>query len=1074
MDVNYQGDGFELQWPYKIKDLRSFRIERAFNAHTRCVFTARMSEEEAEQCLLQSSFNDSLVLQKPTDVRPEGWFAGGITKVDIQMEDGIPLLEVEALSRTYIMDMKPRSRSYQNKHLTYTDAIRQLVRNYASGDAQNMATSDQASIGALLVQYEETDWKFLKRLASRVGTVILPDVSMDAPRVYFGVPDLSWGKELHVRRYKAMKDRAVYEELRANAEGKDAEQLVEADFVNYRVTSDRYCQVGDDVSFKKQMWVVSESVISYSAGLLQYEYLLVKRQSLRRKSRRNDKLQGMSLEGRVIKRANNMVKVHLDIDDAHDQQGNWWFPYSGEGNNIFHCLPDEGARIKVYFPSGTEKKAMAINSVRGGGEEMKSRTVFQKPSTKVFEMPGEAKMQLGDDGVLFEKGTVSLHLDGGNITLNASEDLLVVAGNQIEAGSGGEEGVLESLRIRAEQEIVLQTNTDQYVILNGNRMGIQSAKVDFQKIEVDFVDLLTEEELEELYVDKLAQGEIAKQEIYLSLQLKAAVQLTDGQRADIRNQVAETAKSDPGMKDQAKNWLSTMSSGEQKTIYQQKYINQPAAEPEKKSKAEKQVELANQQKVYDQMDQDRTAMYDWKQQAKQVMEQGGQAGKSSEEIHAMMPAPPVLSGQGSSQPAGSSGKPGMIQQFVEATGIGGVLEKISPWLEQMELAYGIPQKPDYLSKQTQKTVYLSRYTFEELIIGPQVLIAEFNILFGVVAIIAAIPTGGGSLYMLAVADAALGVSMIVVNAEKLSDLKNGNANTNPTFLGMDQELLDKLGITLMVVNLAMLAKHGLNKAADKLVNSKNSSALGDTWAAWKQQAQLDPAIASTKIGPKITAKSKPSKGALGGPGKNRPFDEFDDSHLYDEASKGRTSTINKVESLPKTEGTGKVVTKLEPRGNPIDYPIEVRQDQIAVQTYKKLRLTGLDEQEIQTFAKNTGLSTEEAKALKEHMILTKHENLVNQYEGTYYSDYFHPVWDVAHGWERALKGELPADEKAYFRKLADHELAESQLMQQGVPYRNVGGIENQKFTGDPPGAHELAPPQPDDYPNFRPDMRDPK
>ncbi|KOY18325.1 hypothetical protein, partial [Paenibacillus xylanivorans] len=90
-------------------------------------------------------------------------------------------------------------------------------------------------------------------------------------------------------------------------------------------------------------------------------------------------------------------------------------------------------------------------------------------------------------------------------------------------------------------------------------------------IEVDFVDLLTEEELEELYVDKLAQGEIAKQEIDLSLQLKAAVQLTDGQRADIRNQVAETAKSDPGMKDQAKNWLSTMSSDEQKTIYQQKY-----------------------------------------------------------------------------------------------------------------------------------------------------------------------------------------------------------------------------------------------------------------------------------------------------------------------------------------------------------------------------------------------------------------------------------------------------------------------------------------------------------------------
>jgi len=33
-----------------------------------------------------------------------------------------------------------------------------------------------------------------------------------------------------------------------------------------------------------------------------------------------------------------------------------------------------------------------------------------------------------------------------------------------------------------------------------------------------------------------------------------------------------------------------------------------------------------------------------------------------------------------------------------------------------------------------------------LILAPQILIAEFNIIFGVVEIIAAIPTGGSSLY----------------------------------------------------------------------------------------------------------------------------------------------------------------------------------------------------------------------------------------------------------------------------------------------------------------------------------------
>jgi len=322
--------------------------------------------------------------------------------------------------------------------------------------------------------------------------------------------------------------------------------------------------------------------------------------------------------------------------------------------------------------------------------------------------------------------------------------------------------------------------------------------------------------------------------------------------------------------------------------------------------------------------------------------------------------------------------------------------------------------------------------------------------------------------MLAVADATLGVSMIVVNAEKLNDLKNGNANTNPTFLGMDQELLDKLGITLMVVNLAMLAKHGLNKAADKLVNSKNSSALGDTWAAWKQQVQHDPVVASGKTGPK-TAKSKPSRGALGGPVKNRPFDEFDDSHLYDEASKGRTSTIHKVEPPPKTEGTGEAppIKPIEPRGEPNVFIPVFKGEEITINIDDRMRLTGLDKKELETISKNTGLSLDEVTAMKKHLFLTKHTNLVDENGKYYYEGYFTPDINVAYGWGKALSTELPPAEKAWYRELADHELAESKLMQEGMPIRKIESFKDGKPSdGNPPGAHDLAPPQPGDFPEI--------
>jgi len=150
------------------------------------------------------------------------------------------------------------------------------------------------------------------------------------------------------------------------------------------------------------------------------------------------------------------------------------------------------------------------------------------------------------------------------------------------------------------------------------------------------------------------------------------------------------------------------------------------------------------------------------------------------------------------------------------------------------------------------------------------------------------------------------------------------------------------------------------------------------------------------------------------------------------------------------------------------------QEKIAQQTYDRLRVTGLDMNELKLFSKNTGLSLEEAIGLKKHLILTEHVNLPDELTGKYYySGYFHPDMHIAYGWEKALQGELTPAQKAWFRQLADHELAESKMMQEGMLYRNIkswnpirGGI-----TGRPPyaGAHDLAPPPPKDFPGFESD-----
>lgn len=359
----YQGAGFHIQFPYPITAVRYLHVDRQFNEHTQCNLSIVMTEEHAMACLEKGSMRDTVHIRRETPEGTEYWFSGGIAAVDMDVEDGIWHVSVRAISRTYDMDHQRMSRSYQNKNLTYTSLIKQLVAPYKDGDAMNEATEPDATIGKLLVQYQETDWQFMKRVASLVGTVILPDVVLDAPRVYFGVPDFSWGKQLHVYRYTMTQDRELYLQTHV---GYSDTRTNSADYVSYEVTSRQYVQVGDNVSFKGQMWVVYSADMRYDQGIVTYAYKLVQRSGIRSRVRQNHRIQGVSLGGKVISRANNMVKVHLDIDEEHDNGGNWWFPYSSEGNNIcFTPYRRKAHGLTSIFPAAKRRRRLRLMQSEG-------------------------------------------------------------------------------------------------------------------------------------------------------------------------------------------------------------------------------------------------------------------------------------------------------------------------------------------------------------------------------------------------------------------------------------------------------------------------------------------------------------------------------------------------------------------------------------------------------------------------------------------------------------------------------------------------------------------------------------
>ena len=850
MEEWFEGDGFRLKWPYPIQAVRSLRVEQKFNEHTRCTLTVAMTDEQAERCMIGAGFEDSLLICKPGNPQEEHWFAGGISNLEMTMEDGIPSVTVEALSRSYEMDVRRKSRSYQNKQTTYTQVIKGLTEGYRKGDAQNEATEPGAVLGELVVQYQETDWQFMKRLASRLGTVILPDTTMDAARIYFGVPDFSWGKDLKATQYSMEQNQESYLRYREQAAENGAKIPSEADWISYRARSNQYFRVGENVGFKRQIWVIAGSVITYDKGTIQYEYVLVKRQALRRKSRLNKAIQGVALEGRVLKRANNMVKVHLDIDKEHDESGNWWFPYSPEGNNIFHCMPDEGARIKVYFPNGMEKQAIAINSVRGGSEEMKTRTVFQKPTTKVFHMPGDAKMELGDDGVLFEKNTVSLKLDGENIRLSAEENIVLIAVNTVELTKTESASKLESIRMKAKSVITHMTNKEQFVEIAGNRVLIQNKKVNFEKVDMNILDMLTDEELEETYIEYLLENgamleaygealtnnEIVYDDYDAYKNFGKETKKVDLSRETVRKKLTEKIQSDPDSKNTVRNALKGLKEAEAQSYYL-KTNRPPATDGKGEERTNDEIKQAHQEyeaayKNYNMM---KRVQYDLKKEAEgQPSFMLAEKAPPKQQFPGILDVTKVVEEEQSPEYEAlkdemrkkmngeTAEKLTPLAQAMNALGQG--LENSDFWLENV-----IPKKPDYFSKRDETVTYLSRLNFLNTVTVPQKQAAALGILFGVVAIVLALPTMGSSLYIAAIgaAEIAVGAMQIKISSDKLRDLNAGNNYSSPKVFGLDQEAVNTADIVVSLVGLSVLFKPNL-KAADTFKDSQRLAALKET------------------------------------------------------------------------------------------------------------------------------------------------------------------------------------------------------------------------------------------------------
>lgn len=308
-------------------------------------------------------------------------FAGYITAVVIRIQGSITYADITAMTGSIKFDKEIKCRSFQDMSQTYGEIFEEIAGRgkavFAVGRGREMLT-------APLIQYDETDWQFVNRIAGRWNTIVIPETTNVFPQIAVGIVT---GKEYDLEDEQDYCTVVNYRSFRKQEEKSGSIDL----FQEYRISTGRNMQLGDKVHFKHQKWTVVQKQIKLDRGVLKSSYYLGKEKG-RCRFTGNEKFCGLSLEGSVIKREGEKIKIALDIDKGRHQKtsGMYAYDYVPVTGNLMYSMPEKGAKVSLYFPD-TEDRGMVINCIqRNTGDSNHKVKVLEIPTGQQLQMtPGQ-------------------------------------------------------------------------------------------------------------------------------------------------------------------------------------------------------------------------------------------------------------------------------------------------------------------------------------------------------------------------------------------------------------------------------------------------------------------------------------------------------------------------------------------------------------------------------------------------------------------------------------------------------------------------------------------------------------
>lgn len=358
--------------PIGMKKVLSLSFDACGNQHgelTLCgYFDAENAMEESIKQIEGKCFGVSASEETaPNEMLPV--FYGIARNLTTCRADDVFRVTIRITGATVLLDREPKSRSFQDINMTYRQVVQNVLKDTPDASARFSAAADQA-IGKPIVQYRETDWEFIKRIASMVGTQLIPDCTSPNPQFCFGAVGQA-AATLTADEYTVMIDKLFYK-LGGHEAG-----VRKPDFLCYRVPGKQYFRLGAKVSFLNQELSVCTQHGELSGGELTYTYQIGSQELFHQREIQNKRLTGLGLSGTVKQTDGETVCLDLDIDGGKDT-GAYPFPWAPETGNIMYCMPKVGTRATLLFSDRHTDNAVAVSSPRENGGSSEDMTDTQR------------------------------------------------------------------------------------------------------------------------------------------------------------------------------------------------------------------------------------------------------------------------------------------------------------------------------------------------------------------------------------------------------------------------------------------------------------------------------------------------------------------------------------------------------------------------------------------------------------------------------------------------------------------------------------------------------------------------